>query len=229
MTTGPAIVVEGLVAGHAAAGFRLRVPRFEVGRGEAVALVGPSGCGKTTFLHTLAGVLPALSGRVTLDGTPWSAADGRAEAARRRFRLRRLGLVFQELELLEHLDVRQNLLLAWHLGAGPCPWAQAEERALRTAQALGLTPHLARRPRVLSQGERQRVAVARALLPEPPILLADEPTGNLDAENARRVLALLLDAARGRGAALLIVTHDATLLPGLDRVVELPRLAAEAP
>jgi putative ABC transport system ATP-binding protein len=227
VSDGPAIDVEGLVCTYGTGGFTLEVPRFELAPGEAVALVGPSGSGKTTFLHALAGVLQPRAGRVTVDGTT-VRAPGTAEpseAARRRFRLARLGLVFQELELIEHVDVRDNLLLAWHLGARPCPWAEAEQRAGALAEALGIGRYLSRKPRALSQGERQRVAVGRALAPHPPVLLADEPTGNLDAASARRVLDLLLAPVRERGAALLLVTHDATLLPRVDRVIEVAALS----
>jgi putative ABC transport system ATP-binding protein len=226
----PAIEVAGLVCGYGTGGFTLSVPHFSLARGEAVALVGPSGSGKTTLLHAVAGVLAPRAGRVTVDGTT-VRADGAAaptEGARRRFRLARVGLVFQELELLEHVDVRSNLLLAWHLGARPCPWPEAERRAAVLADALGIGRYLARKPRALSQGERQRVAVGRALAPEPPVLLADEPTGNLDAASARRVLDLLLAPVRERGAALLLVTHDPALLPRVDRVVELQALAKGA-
>jgi putative ABC transport system ATP-binding protein len=226
----PAIEVEGLVCAYGPGGFTLHVPAFTLARGEAVALVGPSGSGKTTFLHALAGVLEPRAGRVAVDGMTLRDT-GRAtpsESARRRFRRERLGLVFQELELIEHVDVRDNLLLAWHLGARPCPWPEAEQRAAALAGALGIAHYLARKPRALSQGERQRVAVGRALATEPAVILADEPTGNLDAASAKRVLDLLLAPVRERSAALLLVTHDPALLPRVTRVVEMAALARGA-
>ena len=226
-----ALSIENLVAGYgppapAAGGFTLRVPRLTLAAGESLALMGPSGCGKTTLLHAAAGVLPVREGSVRAAGAEVArqgASTG--EAARRRLRLTRVGLVLQELELLEHLNVRDNVLLAWHLGARPCPWSEAPARARALCRALGIEAHLARRPRALSQGERQRVAVARALAPEPSLILADEPTGNLDADSAARVVDLLLAAVRERGAALLLVTHDVALARRLDRTLELPRLA----
>jgi putative ABC transport system ATP-binding protein len=222
----PAVEVEGLHCAYGPHGFTLDVPRFALARGEAVALVGPSGCGKTTFLHAVAGILAPRRGRVAVDGTTlWGGSGSLSDAARRRFRLERIGLVFQELELLDHLTVRDNLLLPWHLGARTAPWDEAHCTAADLAEALGISPHLDKLPRALSQGERQRVAVGRALTLEPRVLLADEPTGNLDAKSAATVLDLLLGAARERKAALLLVTHDATLLPRLDRVVEMSALA----
>ena len=225
MSERAAVRVEGLHCAYGGRGFTLEVPRFALAAGEAVALVGPSGCGKTTFLQALAGILPPRTGRVEVEGTTvWGGTPALAEAARRRFRLTHLGLVFQELELLEHLTVRDNILRPWHLGSKPAPWDEGVRRAEALAETLGIASHLAKKPRALSQGERQRVAVGRALAPRPRVLLADEPTGNLDAETARRVLDLLLAAAREDGAALLLVTHDPALLPRVDRVVEMRAL-----
>lgn len=222
--SGHVLEAEGLAVGYAG-GFALELERLVVHPGEALAVMGPSGSGKTTLLHALCGVLPARRGRLQACGVTL-AQDGQPapEAVRRRLRLQHVGLVLQELELLEHLGVEHNILLAWHLGAHPAPWAEGRARAHALAGALGLAPLLQRRPRRLSQGERQRVAVARALAPHPALLLADEPTASLDSANAARVVDLLLEAARTRGAALVLVTHDEDVAARMDRVLSMERL-----
>jgi putative ABC transport system ATP-binding protein len=215
--------LEGVTAGYGAGGFRLDVPSLRVAAGEAVALMGPSGSGKSTLLLTAAGVLPALDGDVEVAGTTLARGGTPApESVRRRTRLEAVGLVLQELELLEHVSVRDNVLLAWHLGAAPAPWPEAQGRAARLTARLGIERYLDRSPRALSQGERQRVAVARALAPAPRVLLADEPTANLDAANAARVVDALLAAAREDGAGLLLVTHDVEVARRMDRTLTLP-------
>jgi len=203
--------------------FALRIERFEVGVGEAVALVGASGCGKTTFLHLCAGVLAADSGNVRVTGEDL----GNLPAARRAaFRLERIGLVFQEFELVEHLSVRENILLPRHLG-----WRGEElrERAEDLARATGIADRLAAGPQLLSQGERQRVAICRALATAPRLLLADEPTGSLDPANKRAALELLLGQARERECAVVVATHDHDLLTAFDRVVTFGELNRELP
>ncbi len=204
--------------------FRLTVDELAVEPGRAVACIGPSGCGKTTLLHLVAGILAPDRGSVRVDGVE---LVGMPAALRRRFRLRRVGLVFQEFELLEYLSVAENVLLPWSMGRGVDP--AAKERLGELAEATGIAPLLRRRPRRLSQGERQRVAICRALITAPKVLLADEPTGNLDPRTGGRVLDLLLEQAAARGAALLMVTHDHGLLGRFDAVVDLGAVAgAEA-
>jgi putative ABC transport system ATP-binding protein len=222
-----ALVLEDVEVGYGPRAFALRVPHLRLRAGEAVALMGPSGSGKSTLLHAAAGVLPARAGDVTAAGTVVARA-GRptSEGARRRMRLASVGLVLQELELLEHLDVEHNILLAWHLGATPAPWSEARARARALATRLDVVAHLARRPRALSQGERQRVAVARALAPHPRLLLADEPTGNLDATSATRVVEALLAQTREQQAGLLLVTHDPDVARRMDRTLRIEDLRA---
>jgi putative ABC transport system ATP-binding protein len=230
----PALRAEGLLcafdAPRAAVGFTLRIPRFQVARGESVALVGPSGCGKTTLLRALAGLHVPRDGAIDVGGFALRGPAARdvTEASRRRHRLEHIGLVSQEPGLIDYLSVRDNLLLAWHLGATPSPWPDALERARTLADALGIAAHLSKRPAALSQGERQRVAVGRALAPRPRVVLADEPTGSLDAAAAVRVMDLLLEPVRRDGAALLCVTHDLSLVPRFDRVVDLLALRESA-
>lgn len=220
----PVLRVEGLRFAHGD-GFQLQVDDFCLEAGERVALIGPSGCGKTTFLHLIAGILRADSGRIEVLGKRIDALD---EPARRAFRIGNLGLVFQEFELLDYLTARENLLLPFRLHPQPPPREQAQARAEELAQRLGLAALLDRRPARLSQGERQRVALGRALAVAPGIVLGDEPTGNLDPDNARRSLDLLSEQAAADGAAVLVVTHDHGLLDRFDRVVELPSLVGQS-
>lgn len=212
-----AIEVEGARTDHGPGTFVLDVPRFVLRPGERVALVGASGCGKSTLVQLLAGILPVRAGRVTVAGTDLAQLD---ERGRRAFRLRRLGLVFQDLELVEYLDALDNMLLPLRLAPGVRVDAAARARCREIAERLGIGHLLARRPAELSGGERQRVAVGRALVNEPAVCLADEPTGHLDRRNALAVVELLLDEVRRRGTTLVLVTHDHELLHHFDRVVD---------
>ena len=185
--------------------------------GENTALIGPSGCGKTTLLNLLAGVLLPDSGVVEVAG---NEVSGLGDAERRDFRIRKLGLVFQAFELLDYLSVLDNILLPLRIGAGLSVTVEYRRRAAELAERVGIADKLERHPGQLSQGERQRVAVSRALLLKPSIILADEPTGNLDPANKLVVLDLLVDYAREHGATLLTVTHDRELLDRFERVLD---------
>ena len=199
----------------------MSIGRFELARGEAVACVGPSGCGKTTLLEILVGIRRPDAGSVEVDGVPLHALG---EKALRAWRLRHVGLVFQDLRLLESLSALENILLPYHLDRTLGDLDAAALRARDLARSMGIDSMLGRKPRRLSQGERQRVAVCRALVAEPTLVAADEPTGSLDPDTARRAVDLLLDAVRTRGQTLFMVTHDHTLLERFDRVVEMRAL-----
>jgi putative ABC transport system ATP-binding protein len=202
------------------AGFALRIDALRIAAGESVALVGPSGSGKTTLLHLAAGILMPGAGRVRVGGDDLQGLDA---AARRAFRIQHIGLVFQEFELLEYLSVLDNVLLPYRIHSSLRLDAAVRERARLLAERLGIGDKLGRRPRELSQGERQRTAVCRALVTEPPLLLADEPTGNLDPINKERVLDALFELIGESGATLLAVTHDHALLSRFDRVIDFER------
>jgi ABC-type lipoprotein export system ATPase subunit len=197
------------------------VPYFEAAAGEKIALIGPSGSGKTTFLYLLAGIRSPQAGEVMLQGKPLT---GQSSAACRRWRLTRMGLVFQEFELLEYLNVLDNVLIATRLSRALPLTTQRRAAAVALAQQVGLHDMLLRYPGELSQGEKQRVAICRALLFDPPLLLADEPTGNLDPANKRKILQLLVRQASERGATLIAATHDHQLLDAFDRVLDMTAL-----
>ena len=197
--------------------FRLAIEALSIESGTTAAVVGPSGSGKTTWLHLLAGILVADAGTIEVNDVEVSALDDRR---RREFRIRQIGMVFQEFELLDHLSVLDNILLPYRISPALTLDAEVRARGIDLAERVGLGDKVRRPPRRLSQGERQRVGVCRALLPDPPLLFADEPTGNLDPDTSDRVLDLLFAFAVERGATLLTVTHDHTRLDRFDRVLD---------
>ena len=211
------IAIEHLEFHYPRSDFRLRVSELSVKQGSKVALIGPSGSGKTTLLNLMAGITVPLAGRVVTGGVDVTALG---DAARRSFRVRQIGLVFQEFELLDHLTVLDNILLAYRISPALRIDRAVRERAALLGREVGIGDKLYRYVRRLSQGERQRVAVCRALLTEPPLLLCDEPTGNLDPANKKHVLDILDDYVQKTGATMVAVTHDHEILPRFDSVVD---------
>lgn len=202
--------------GDEAAAFAMRVGEFAVARGASTALVGPSGSGKTTLLGLIAGTLRADSGSINVNGEPIS---GFSVGELGRFRVRNVGQVFQSFELLDYLTVIQNVMLPWYI-SGDGRKSDVHRRASGLLESVGLASKVAARPDELSQGEQQRVAVCRAMLNNPPLLLADEPTGNLDQANKQNVVDLLVDQARRNNSTLLMVTHDESLLARFDAILD---------
>jgi len=196
---------------HALRGVNLRV-----GRGEFVAIMGPSGCGKSTLLHTLGGLQAPTSGSVTIEGRDLA---GLTDAERTELRRERIGFVFQRFNLFPTLSVEGNLRLAERICLG---WKDAGRGALRRLELLdmlGLSTKLRHKPMELSGGEQQRVALARAIVHQPAILLADEPTGNLDSQNSENVLAMIKKVHRELGQTIVLITHDIDVAEAADRVV----------
>lgn len=204
-------------------GFRLFIDQLQIPAGQRVAVVGPSGCGKTTLLHLLAGIQVPLAGRVSMGD---AAVSQWSDHERRLFRISSVGLVFQEFELLDYLNVRENVLLPYRLHPGLRGDGATRERADQLLRSCGLTGKEGSKTAQLSQGERQRVAICRALMTRPRYLLADEPTGNLDPSLKEQILTLLLDRQAESQATLVMVTHDHSLLGRFDRVLELDELAS---
>jgi putative ABC transport system ATP-binding protein len=220
------IRVTGLQFRYGEGDFRLHVPELVVGAGESVAVIGPSGTGKTTLLHLVAGITTPTEGRIRTADVELTALD---EAGRRAHRVRQIGLVFQEFELLEYLSVLDNVLLPYRIHPALRLDARVRARAVELAQRVGVGDKLSRFATRLSQGEKQRVAVCRALVTRPSLLLADEPTGNLDPDNKGRVLDILFEYADESGATLLAVTHDHALLTRFGRVIDFEQFQPERP
>jgi lipoprotein-releasing system ATP-binding protein len=178
---------------------------FTLARGDSASIMGPSGSGKSTLLYVLGALEPPSDGSVTLDGQNPFGLDEKETAA---FRNTRVGFVFQDHLLLPQCSVLENVLVPTLVGD---PDSTAAERALRLIEQVGLRERVDHSPAELSGGERQRVALARALIQQPPLLLCDEPTGNLDRESAETVASLLFDLHRQQKTILVIVTHNIDL------------------
>ncbi len=192
------------------------VPRFALAAGEQVAVRGASGSGKTTFLNLVAGILQADRGTIVLDGHTVTAMS---ESGRDRLRARTLGYVFQNFNLLQGYTALENVMLGMLFGVGV-----DATRARGLLERVGLSHRVDYRPSQLSIGQQQRVAVARALANRPKLVLADEPTGNLDQRHAGEALALIREVCRESGAALLLVSHDPAILASFDRSEDLAEL-----
>ncbi|ATA18498.1 putative ABC transport system ATP-binding protein [Gibbsiella quercinecans] len=196
---------------------------LHIQRGEFVAIMGASGSGKTTLMNILTCLDTATSGQVFLDGTDAATLD---EEGRRRFRAEKIGLVFQQFHLIPFLNALENVMLAQHYHS------VTDEAAAKAVLAqVGLEHRMTHLPSQLSGGEQQRVCIARALVNEPPVIFADEPTGNLDEENEQRVLDVL-KALHRQGRTIVMVTHNPALGEFADRIIRLQHgkyLSEEAP
>ncbi len=193
------------------------IASLSIRRGSSLAIIGPSGCGKTTFLNLLSGLLSPDRGSIRIDGVDVSAMSARAS---RRWRAASVGHVFQDFGLLDYLSALDNILHPFRICPGRRVTREVREKAASLAESLGVAGHLDHRPAQLSHGERQRVAICRAVVTDPQIILADEPTGNLDPETAARVMAHL-HQLRGRlGATLVAATHDHAMLKDFDQVLD---------
>jgi len=189
---------------------------LRVAAGEFVAVTGPSGSGKSTLLQLVGGLDVPSTGRVIIDGRPLAEMNDRDLTV---FRRRRVGVVFQSFNLLPTHTAEENVALPLRYDGRPA--ADVRERVARALARVGLLPRRRHRPDQLSGGEQQRVAIARALVTEPAVLLADEPTGNLDSVTGAQVLALIADAHAERGCTVLLVTHDEQAAARASRTVTL--------
>jgi putative ABC transport system ATP-binding protein len=213
----PAIALSGvnLSLGQSAARVHiLKDISLNIGNGEAIGLVGPSGSGKSTLLMVMAGLERADTGTVTVAGETLNELD---EDALARFRGRNVGIVFQSFHLIPTMTALENVAVPLELAGD----ADAQERARAELASVGLGKRLDHYPAQLSGGEQQRVAVARALAPNPAILVADEPTGNLDEDTGQQIIELLFNGHRKNGTTLVLVTHDNSLAARCGRMVRL--------
>ena len=192
----------------------LRGISFEVERGEFVSIVGPSGSGKSTLFYVLGGLTRATTGRVLVDGADFGALS---DAKRTRMRKRKIGFVFQKFNLLPTLDARSNIVIAGDIAGNSGDPAYFE----KITRLLGIQERLAHRPAELSGGEQQRVALARALINHPALVLADEPTGNLDSRNSQAVLEMLRQSNQELGQTVLMITHNPQAAEIGDRIIHM--------
>lgn len=220
MTTAPLVDVSGLQKSFASPEGEktliVDVPSFQLAEGEQVAVRGASGSGKTTFLNLIAGILQADRGTIVVAGTEMTRLP---ESGRDRLRARTIGYVFQNFNLLQGYTALENVMLGMLFGSGV-----DKTRARQLLERVGLSHRMTYRPSQLSIGQQQRVAVARALANRPKLVLADEPTGNLDQRHAGEALELIREACRENGAALLLVSHDPAVLSLFDRAEDLADL-----
>ena len=203
-------------------GFRLQVDSLQAESNKAVALIGPSGCGKTTLMSLVAGILPAQGGTFLINHT---AINELTDKQRRLFRIQNIGFVFQDFALLEYLSLYDNILHPYRINSALTLDASVKKRAKDLAEKVGIAKRLNHYPGQTSVGEQQRCAIARALLNEPVVILADEPTGNLDPNNKQAILEILLQYVRDHEATLLVATHDYDLLASFDETIDFRALS----
>lgn len=203
--------------------FRLAIDTLTIAAGKATAIVGPSGSGKTTLLNLIAGLFVPNQGTIQIDD---ETVSDWPDAKRRQFRLKNVGMVFQNFELIDYLTVLDNVLLPCRVGAEQKVTSEIKAKASQLLESSGLGAHARKSVTRLSQGERQRVAICRALLTSPSLILADEPTGNLDPVTSTSILNMLLQAVHDLPTTLVMVTHDHSLLPRFDDVVDFDQCLA---
>jgi putative ABC transport system ATP-binding protein len=198
-------------------GFHLDIAELSIERGASAAIIGQSGTGKTTLLNLMSGVVVPNIGSIATNDIELPNLD---DAKRRDFRIQHIGFIFQEFELLEYLTVLDNILLPYRISGALKLSTDIRKRAALLAEKVGMADKLTRHVHHLSQGERQRVAICRALLPDPPLILADEPTGNLDPENTDRMLDILFDHVKESGATFVCVTHERHYLDRFNQIID---------
>ncbi|WP_425046017.1 ABC transporter ATP-binding protein [Primorskyibacter sp. S87] len=196
--------------------FGIQIPELQIESGQSLALVGPSGCGKTTFLNLLSALITPQSGGIRVGEL---ALKGLGDRERRAYRAGQTGYVFQDFGLVDYLTARENILYTYLVTDRPVP-VDLDNRIQNLAESFGIDHILHKKPARISQGEKQRVAICRAILPRPQLILADEPTGNLDPENKAAILEHLFAQASETGATLVVVTHDIALSGRFDKVVD---------
>jgi ABC-type lipoprotein export system ATPase subunit len=215
-----AIEISDLTFSYEAQGFELNIPQLSIAEGKHVAIVGPSGCGKTTLAYLISGIHVPSGGNVDIGR---DSITRMTDGQRRDFRISNIGFIFQEFELLEYLRVEENIILPYLLNASLELDKAVYERARSLAESVGLGDKLHRYPGELSQGEKQRLAICRALITDPCIIMADEPTGNLDDGNTDAIMELIRNQARRSDATFVMITHERHLLDRFDDVVDLAK------
>ncbi len=212
------ISIEKLYFEYPKSDFKFHIAELAIESGSRAAIIGPSGYGKTTLLNLLSGISTPLKGNINVDGVEITNLN---EAARRNFRISNIGFVFQNFELVEYLNLLDNILLSYRINPSLSLTNEIKSRAEEIADKMGLGDKLKRNVNKLSQGEMQRLAICRALLAGPKLLLADEPTGNLDPDNKDLTIRILFKYSEENNATLITVTHDHSILDGFDKIIDL--------
>ena len=215
------IRLEGIDFQYPHSDFRLALDLLDFQPASRTAVIGPSGFGKTTLLNLISGISIPQKGSVEINKVQ---VNDLKESERRTFRLLNIGFIFQDFRLLEYLRVMDNILLPYRINKALKADSNAKDRAKKLALSMDIEDKLSKYPNKLSQGERQRVAICRALINGPGGILAYEPTGNLDPENKQRIMQMLFDYVKEKKATLITVTHDHELLSGFDSVVDFKEL-----
>jgi putative ABC transport system ATP-binding protein len=211
------INIDSLEFSYGADNFKLSVPKLTINKAEKLAIIGPSGSGKTSLLKLISGILLPQKGRISIEKV---AVNQLSDSQRRDFRITNIGFIFQDFELLEYLNTQDNILHPFRITRALKLDAEVRSRANNLAEELGIHDKMKRLSNTLSQGEKQRTAICRALLPKPKLILADEATGNLDPDNKIRILDALFRSTDKYKATLIAVTHDHELLSHFDRVID---------
>lgn len=211
------IEINSLTFSYPNSDFKLFIANLLIESGEKIAFIGPSGSGKTTLLNLISGILSADKGSIKIDSVDVCDLN---ERSCRDFRISKVGFVFQDFELLDYLSIEDNILHIYRINSSLKLNAAVKKRVRLLAESMGIAGKLKRYPAELSQGERQRAAICRALLTSPSLILADEATGNLDPKNKGHILDLLFKNVEAHNSTLLAVTHDHELLPYFDRVID---------
>lgn len=219
------ITVENLHFSYDQDTFALSLPSLRISAGERIAIIGPSGSGKTTLLNLFSGIALAQRGVLEVDGKCLSQLS---ENERRVFRATNIGFVFQDASLVDYLNAAENIIYPYRVGLGLKLDRSVRTRANQLAQECGLGSRLRAFPSQLSGGEKQRVAICRALVTRPKLVLADEPTGSLDPDNKLIVLKILFERSAEAGATVVVVTHDHALLAHFDRVIDFSALGVHS-
>ena len=213
--------IEDLKFWYTGKGFQLEISNLKINKGSKVAILGKSGSGKTTLAHLISGILKPQSGLIRFMGKDISdLSDGE----RRAYRIKNIGFIFQEFELIEYLSVLDNLILPYKLNKSLSLNEETISRAKAIAGRIEIENKLHKYPNQLSGGERQRLATARALITSPALVIADEPTGNLDTQTANKVLSEIINQSSKSNSTLLMITHDPRLLESFDQVIDLNKL-----
>ena len=212
------IKIENVRFSYPESNFNFSINKLEIAEGEKIAVTAPSGYGKTTFLNLISGILTPDEGNIIIDN---EVVNNFNDAKKRAFRISNIGFIFQDFELIEYLNLKDNIALPYLINPALKLNDKIENNIRELTANFGLSDKLDRNVVKLSQGEKQRVAICRAILSTPGILLADEPTGNLDPENKENTVRELINYSNDKNAILIMVTHDFSLLDKFDRTIDL--------